>query len=699
MVAVNWGTFRRRLMWTMLPLGCLAVYDSAQSVSHAADDTTKSKEQIEEVVVTAQKRSEKLQDVPVAVTAITADQLEQAGVNTIQDVAKMTPNLVIIDQLRPGIQTVSFRGFTTVQGGQSPFTTIVDGVQQPGQEFLKQQLVDIEQVEVLRGPQGTLYGAGAIAGAINITTKKPTDDFEGSAKVGYYEGNQKTGTVTLSGPLVKDKVYFRTSAWGTDFDGLISNGGGGKDVDFMQEHAFQGELLMTPTDKLSISLRARYLHGRDGSLWLVPVDNDAFDDFSKGPATDIAGVDTRGLQTYSAKIDYQFEPFTLTSISAYNVANQSLYADGDFSTAPNFWQTWINNSRTYSEEIRLTSPNEQRLRWVTGLYLQDNTVDDITEFAAVGSSGAGTGHDDQYKSKSWALFGQATYDITDALMLTLGARYDQDKKTADNRANGESNGKTFSQAQPKATLSYKWTPDVMSYVTYAKGFRTGGFNPTSSIAAREYQNEVSDTFETGLKTTFLNNRLQLNGALFHTDFKNQQFFFSVASSSGIETAIQNIPKTEVNGVELEAQYILIPGLTLHGQVGYNNTRMRNFSDASGTYSGNRTPQVYGLTSGLAVEYTRPVYEDITLSTRVSLEHRGDVYWDLNNTLKTPAKDFIDGRIALEKDSAWTLALVGRNLTDERTPAAVGAYAFGTQSLRSANEPRQIGAELTVPFSL
>ena len=202
---------RNRLRLRCLLLtGAGLVLQASNAMAETADDSG-----LETITVTAQKRLEKLQDIPAAATVITPDDIERAGVNNIQDVAQLTPNLVIIDQLRPGIQTVSFRGFTTVQGGQSPFAVVVDGVTEPGQEFLKQQLLDVQQVEILRGPQGTLYGAGAVAGAINIVTRQPTNDYEAIAKIGYAQGNQSTGQLTVSGPKVrKDNLelpvtYFR----------------------------------------------------------------------------------------------------------------------------------------------------------------------------------------------------------------------------------------------------------------------------------------------------------------------------------------------------------------------------------------------------------------------------------------------------------------------------------------------------------
>jgi iron complex outermembrane receptor protein len=283
------------------------------------------------------------------------------------------------------------------------------------------------------------------------------------------------------------------------------------------------------------------------------------------------------------------------------------------------------------------------------------------------------------------------------LSLTAGARYDRVKAHLDDTINDIQDDHTFSEAQPKATIAYKLTPEVLAYVTYGRGFRTGGFNPATPLTIRLYQNETSSNYEGGIKTTLLDNRLVLNAAGFHTEFNNQQFFFSQATSAGIYRAIINIPKTHVNGAELEAQARAAPWLRLLASIGYNRTSIADFVDP--TYNGKRTPQVYGFTGNLSAEASHAVGRRLQVTARLDYEHRGDVFWDLANDLRTPPKDFLNARLALERaDGAWSLAVYSRNLTNERTPAAVGANAFGPgMTLRSANEPRQSGVELQARF--
>lgn len=656
---------------------------------------------LSEVTVTARKRSESLQRVPEPISVVDATELQRATVNTIQDVAALTPGLVIYDQLRPGEQTVSLRGFTTVQGGQLPFATIIDGVQLPGMEFLKQQLIDVDRVEVVRGPQGTLYGGGAIAGAVNIVTKKPTDDYTAAIKLGIADGTQRQGALTASGPILKDKLYFRFSLFAINDDGLIPNLGQPKNADFSIERAAQGEILFTPTDRLTIDLWAHYTKGKDGAVWLVKANDNDFENFSALPDTDLPNEDHRRVQTYSTKVEYQLtDSITATSITSVNRADQYVFADGDFSDAPLFGQTWATNTLGYNEELRFVSGEKQRLRWVGGVFGQYYRVYDQTQF---GSEISPTSFDyfaidpNLYKHASFAVFGQASYDITSRLEGTVGVRYDSDHATARNLADptGALDGKVFSEWQPKVQLAYKFTPDLLTYISYGKGFRTGGFNPLTPISVRIYKDEVSKNYEAGFKSTWLNRRLTFNGAAFHTDFDNQQFYFSEATDAGIYRVITNIPKTAVNGVEGEVAARPVRDLLLHGSVGYSNTIIKKFD--TGEYDGDHTPQVYGLTSNASVEYNFHLPHEIEVVPRVDVEHRGDVYWDLADTVRTAPKTFLNLRLEVDY-SRYTLAAYCRNATDERTPAAVGADAIGPGvSLRSYNEPRRAGLEAIARF--
>ena len=218
---------------------------------------------IEEIVVTSRKREENLMEIPDSITVFSDAVIDTANIASIRDFADLTPNLTIIDQLIPSTQTMTIRGMTTVQNGELPVAFIVDGVNAPSMNFINQELVDIERIEVLRGPQGTLYGRGAVGGAINIVTKSPGDEFEFKGKVSYGRGDSLFVGGTVSAPL-GENAAFRISASHRDEDGLIDNEGTGTEADPVDEQSVQARLTFQPFDRLSIDLRGRYLTGDAG---------------------------------------------------------------------------------------------------------------------------------------------------------------------------------------------------------------------------------------------------------------------------------------------------------------------------------------------------------------------------------------------------------------------------------------------------
>jgi iron complex outermembrane receptor protein len=664
--------------------------------------TAQSGAAIEEIIVTARKRDENVQDIPESITVFNATTIERAGITNIQDFAALTPNLVIIDQLRPGYQTITLRGMTTVQGGQAPFAMIVDGVQQASMDFLNQELFDIESIEVLRGPQGTLYGGGAVGGAINIVTKKPGDNFRVSGKVSASEGSTYTGAISVSGP-VSETTGFRAFAIYTDSDGLIPNRSAPVNNDFREEFVIGGSLYFQPSDQLSIELNAKYTDGDTGAIYLAPVDDANFDNFdaSVDPNTDVIGIDMRKLQNYSAKIDYDLGNMTLTAITGYHDAQQDLFADGDFSPTPFFAQTWTLNSEAINQEIRLASANDQSMRWIIGAFYQDREILDVSRFGFLTPDNTVDpfpgGSTDEKNSKSWAFFGELSYDVTETLEFTAGLRYDSDKQdSVDLLSSGSEVSETFDELQPKLSIAYGISETAKAYATYARGFRSGGFNQRVSLVNRKFENEVSDSFEIGIKSELADGSVILNAAVFHIDYDNQQFFFSGVTDTGVFRNVINIDKTSIDGFEIELIARPIDQLTLQGSIGYVDTEIDDF-DGSGFFIGNRTPQVNDLTAALSAELYQPITDSLNLLARVDYSNRGDVFWDIANRVSSPSKDFINLRVGVDNEK-WGFFVVGNNITDERAPTAVGTDVFGPgQHLRTPNRPKSWGAEFRFNF--
>lgn len=655
---------------------------------------------LEEIVVTARKRAENIMEIPEAITAFDAEVVTRAQITDIQDFARLTPNLTIIDQLRPGTQTVSIRGMTTVQNGELPLAFIVDGVNVPSMNFINQELIDIERIEVLRGPQGALYGRGAIGGAINIVTKSPSDEVELVARTTYGNGNALFLGGTVSGPLAADKLYGRLSVSHRDEDGLIDNVAAGTEADPIDEQSVQGKLLFYPGEKLTVDLRGRYLTGEAGGIYLVPVTTAQIDDFSLPVSMNLNGRDDRDVWSASAKIDYEFDDgITLTSISALSETDQFFFGDGDFSPAPIFAQDWIIDVEAFNQELRLTSPDDRALRWIVGLFYQDREDREFTRFGLEGPGPSvipfvpPAGNREIRDRQSRAVFAQIGYDLTERLELSAGLRYDEEENETQSLHLSLVQEETFSELQPKFSLSYDWTEDAMVFLSFARGFRPGGFSPSSGLL---YENEVSDNFEVGVKSSLLGSTLQLSASAFYIDFSDQQFFFSRATPGGVQRFIINIEETTNRGVEVELSANPLEGLDLTLAAGVIETEIDDF-DGSGAFVGNDTPQVNDYSIVVSAQYTRPLASGWSGVGRLDFERRGPVDWDLENLVTTPLKDYLNLYLGIENDNLAAF-LWGENVLDEQQPTAIGPNAFGPGlHLRTPSRPAAYGVGFRVAF--
>ena len=645
---------------------------------------------IDEVVVTARKRDESLSAIPDSITVIGARVIETANVSTIRDFADLTPNLTIIDQLRPGTQTMTIRGMTTVQNGELPVAFVVDGVNVPSMNFINQELVDIDRIEILRGPQGTLYGRGAVGGAINIVTKKPTDELEGRFRLTYAEGNALFVGGTGSGPM-SDTARFRLSVSHRTEDGLIDNVGAGTEADFFDETSIQGRLEFQPSDALTLEIRGRYLEGEAGGIYLVPVTTAQIDDFSIPVSANLNGEDERDTWTFSVKADYVFDNrLRLTSITGLHNTESFWFGDGDFSTAQTFAQDWTIDVYSYNQELRITSDDAGPTRWIGGLFFQEREDTEFTNFGTegpdrtIGFAFPGGAREIRDR-RSWAVFGQVDHDFNDRFTLSAGLRFDEEDNRTYFGQLGIRPEDSFSEWQPKVSLSYSLSDDVMGYLTVSRGFRPGGFSNTSGVL---YENEVSESLELGVKASLADSRAQLNLAVFHIDFQDQQLFFSRVTNAGVQRFIINVAETTNIGAEIELAARITENCRLNASYGSINTEIADF-DGTGQFDGNDTPQVNDFSFNLAAECTNQI-ANLDFTGRLDYERRGEVDWDLANLVTTPEKDYVNLYLSIGNDD-WNVFAFGRNLLNEQQPTAIGTDVFGPGNhLRTPSQPRQVG---------
>lgn len=661
---------------------------------------------IEEITVTSRKRDETALEVPDAITVFTAANIENAGITNVTDIANLTPNMFFTPTFRPAEMQMTIRGIPTAQGGEAPVAVVIDGVQVSHPTFINQELLDIQQIEVLRGPQGSLYGRNAIGGAINIVTKQPTNEFEGMVRGSYASGDDIRLKGVASGPIVEDKLLFRLSGIYRHYDGQIEDQTavfGNRKADFDRKYIAKGSLILNATENLRVELRGNYLDQLAGAptVEIVPTAN--FDDFSESFLNrNVLTRDDREIKDFSLKVDYDFDDVTLTSISGYSKSRGILFGDADFTPAPAVLQIVDLKVKALTQEVRLASTGVGPISWLVGVYYQDRDTNNFLEIPL--DDGTGQPLDifaiqsfDVGTSKSWAGFGSVSADVTEDLELTVGLRYDSDKRTSVDAAfPGSDTGETFKSLQPKVQLRYQFAEDASAYASYARGFRSGGFNAFFAVGGvdRGFDKEISDNFEVGMKGQFLDGQLVFNAAAFHTQFDNQQFFFITTNPPSQN--VTNIDKVEITGLELDMTARPTDNLDLTAAFGFVDTSIERFL-AEPSSVGNNSPQSPEYTASFSAQYTVPLTSEFDLRAYASYVRRGRIFWDAANTLKTPPKDIINLRLFLETEG-WEIGGYVDNLTNARYPTQALADAFGPDANgRVASPKRQFGVQGTIRF--
>ena len=470
---------------------------------------------LEEIVVTARKRTESVQDIPESITVFSESGIEDSGITRIKDVADLTPNLVVRQSYRLGVVNLSARGLATPQQGDSPLVVNFDGVQAPAQDFINQDLFDVERIEVLKGPQGALYGAGAIGGAINVITKRPTNELDAFTRLSVGNKNARRLAAGISGPIAKDRVYYRLAGVVQNRDGYITNSLTGDLLDFLDETVLRGGLFIT-LDQLNIDLRASVTDTGAGASYYealpllpdpVPEIDLLFDgslgrlgsDISHGSFENHSNVQTeeeRDVTTASLRVEYQLDGGTFTSITGYNDSRQYDYGDLDFQPFDVLLQDVRFDVEVFNQEFRYASDPNQRFRWVGGVFYQDREIFNqvlvvlgdstvgprtIQESMAQPDNSLLTDTRDVIESQAVGVFLSTNYDITGRLELTAAARWDQ--VDMDTRFVGQdpnlinlpnaSAARQFDEFQPKLNLAYTVNENATIYGDLARGFRPG----------------------------------------------------------------------------------------------------------------------------------------------------------------------------------------------------------------------------------
>lgn len=658
---------------------------------------------LEEIVVTATKRTQNLQDVPDAVTAFSSKDIEQARIESVADFARLTPNLAISEiSQSPGVQFISIRGVTQLSNGEAPVAVIVDGVQVASTAAITQQLYDVERIEVLKGPQGALYGRNAIGGAINIVTRQPTNEFEARLGVGAGADGELKALALVSGPLIEDKLLFRIAGNYEDYDGRIKNSFTGQNVDLMEDRGVRVLLKATPSDDWDLDLRLSWSRTNNAGYGAVVLPSDPAtraDTFDIAPQSGRIGSGEREVKEASFKAAYTTRFGTFSSVTGYTETEDQSSYDLDMTPLP-LVDLALQSSDVdaFNQELRFTSGADQRLRYIVGGFYQQFDLDRTTDVGVLflpppfnrAFNRATNG------SEAYAGFGQLSYDITKQFEITAALRYDRDRRTQEDLLSGSRRTpREFDSWQPKLTLSYAWQPDLRTYVTYSQGFRSGGFNAPLQAFPEGYKAEKTENLEVGLKSEFFDNRLRLNAAAFSTRFESQQAF-NLDLFSG-QQYINNIRSSDVVGGELELTAAPSPAWQLGIGVGYADPNIDDF-DGSPLYRGNAPPYTPEWTYNATVQYSHELGSEWTLQTRLDYAGQAGLYYEIINVDEQKAFGMTNLRIALESER-YSFSVYASNLFDEKYYADI-ASNFQTGGLGNfgiRGHERRYGAFVSVKF--
>ncbi|MFC3052394.1 TonB-dependent receptor [Kordiimonas pumila] len=657
-----------------IAFAALAINDA----SFAQSTDTNAAIAFEEIVVTARRRDESLQDVPIAITVFTEESIQKRGIEGLDDFAKLAPNVTFTNALNLGTNYLTIRGQTQSQYAPPPAAIVVDGVLTISPLQFNVDEFDLQQIEVLKGPQGAIYGRNAIAGVINLTSRKPDDEFKGRVLVGYGRGEEYKAKASISGPLIADKLFASVGASYSDRRGQIYNIGADNYVDHFEDFTGRTRIIAKPSEALEIDIKYTYSDTKGTDPAYITSSTGDSTQVDDPINVDHVGSNPRTLHDLSGKIDWDTEAGTLTAILAYVNIEEGLSADFDFSPADLFRAEQIRKHDGFSQELRFTSNQDSALRWLVGGYHVKNSGVLGTDLyiepflfgitpTPVGTTFLFQSTVDENNYENYAGFGQLEYDITDKLELAVALRYDEDS----NNQNGTLNAK-FTKWQPKATLTYKSDAGFTVYSSVGQGFRAGDFNSsTATFGESIIEAETATTYEIGFKGQLLENRILTSAAVFYTDLKNGQFKLFDAGSAG-NVGI-NIDKTEIKGFEIETAFLITQELKLNAGFGYTDAKIKNFVPPSGyagsaaDYIGNTPPLVPDYSLSIGLSYERPITDNLAIFLTSDYSRIDSWYWDPENDYIREPVNYLDIRVGLQNiEATWSVTAWVKNALNDRT---------------------------------
>lgn len=647
--------------------------------------------EMETLRVTAQKQEENLQDVSASVTLFTSAEIEDKNIDSITDIADYTPNFINFNSGIVGLYVPSIRGIHQDGAGGSPVGLFIDGVPVLSSTGFSDDLVDIERVEVLKGPQGSLYGSNTESGAINIITKQPGNDFSGSSSIESGEDNKLKFSANVKGPLKKDKAYISVSALHYEKDGYIKNTNTGEYENNRNYDYFKGILRFTPSDNLDISFSGSHLQHDDGDQNLALTKYGALMSDVTPPKnkhevdSDLVGWNKSKSNMESLNINWKIsDNLNLNSITTRREYRSHYLNDWDLGKAdPMFTMHKEMDSvlKKYSQELRLNWTDKKN-KFISGIYLDD----DDDSFEETNHITGQLDEDHTTKANTLGIFLHGERKITNSLRFIAGLRFD--KKTGDfhHKTWKRKADEDWSEFSPKLGLEYNVNENIMFYASASKGYRAGGFNEHSSKDAPwTYEEEKLISYEAGLKTSFFNKRILFNTSVYYMDIDDMQVRIDEAYGYNYT---DNAGSAWSSGFESDLRAKLSKEFTLSGTFGYNRCEFSDYKDANGDYKGNKNPYAPDYTYSIDMSYRN----HMGIFGNLGLIGYGSMYLNKENKYKQDPYKIVKAKFGYETER-FDIYLYSDNLFDEEYDSV--GYFGGFYTVYSP--PRESGIKITLRF--
>lgn len=651
---------------------------------------------LDDIVVVARKRAagEALQETPIAATAFGAQQLEEALVEDLTDVGRLAPSVSLQPSSQRGVQNFSIRGMGV--SGSTPSDEPAVGIFQDGVYWgtnygALNDLFDVESVEILRGPQGTLFGRNVTGGAVSVRSARPsaTPRFVGTVGVGNYGLIEASGVV--NGPLVGETLSGRLAVQSRTFDGYFTDTNTNSDYGASDSLIVRPSLRFEPTAELDITLLAEW-YSEDGDPTVAR--GIAPNTVPGGPITlpetegyvtpaDYWSVspDDRGyndVDVFHGVIEANWNLFggVLTSVTGFRDVSTRVRTDYDGTPSQGFLQVIAQDQDQFSTELRFAAEPSTFFNYTLGAYYFEQSFD-FREARTLNNSSINLATRGFLDNDSFAVFADADFNFTEQLTLSVGARYTDETKTARNAPFGSCSmdfmtctfGASLSTSDenvsPRVGLSYQLTENQLLYASATQGFRSGGFSLRGTVLIEPYDAEEVTAYEIGYKGDILDDRLRLNVAVYQNQYEDlQRTVLGVSPTQGVIQSVFNAADATIEGVEIETTAILTDNFQINAAYSYTDAQYESFAGVAnpGARRFVRIPeQIWSL--GARYEHVLPGGSLIV--ARASANHTGDYFYDDPNLLRQDDYTLIDASISYSlANDHWTFTLWGKNLTEE-----------------------------------